>query len=143
MRQLKENKAMQDDLIQCAGLLASGLAVLADYSNLKQWHRNISGIGFMIALVMIPVLIWQTWRDKHMTPADRRELTRVQKDERSQMIWSIASQRCWEWENILLWIALVVVCLRRQQDIFIVLYAVVIVRIWARIAIRWWLERKY
>ncbi len=143
MKRLKENKAMQDDLIQCVTLLGSGLVVLAFYSDLKQWHRIISGVGLIVCLVIVPLLIWQMWRNKRMTPEDRRELARAEKDERSQMIQSMASQRCWEWESILLWIALVVFFFRRQMDIFCVLYVALIVRAFFRVAIRWWLERKY
>jgi len=143
MRQLKENNAMQDDLIQCVGLLGSGLVVFASYSGLKQWHMIISGVGLIVALTMLPLLIWQMRRNKHMTPEDRRELARAEKDERSQMLQSMASRRCWEGESILLWIALVVFSFRRQMDIFCVSYMALIVRAVARIAVRWWLDRKY
>ncbi len=143
MRRLKENKAMQDDLIQCVSLLGNGLVVLAFYSDFKQWHRTILGIGLIVCLMLIPLLIWQMRRNKHMTPEDRRELARAEKDERGQMIRSMASQRCWEWESFLLWIVLVVVFCRRQMDTFSILYTILIVRALARVAIRWWLERKY
>ncbi len=143
MKRLKENKAMQDDLIQCVSLLGNGHVVLAFYSDFKQWHRNILGIGLIVCLVLIPLLIWQMRRNKHLTPADRRELARAEKDERSQMIRSMASQRCWEWESFLLWIVLVVVFCRRQMDTFSILYTILIVRALACVAIRWWLERKF
>lgn len=141
MKLLKSN-AMQDDLIRLGSML--GLSIyLVTKAGAGQWEKNMAVTGLWLVIITALLGFWQIWRDKRMTPEERREAKRETSDERSRMIQGKAMQYSWEIEDALLIIALIVFVFRNQPAVYSVLYVILAARELVCIAIRWWLERKY
>ena len=138
-----DNKAFQDDLIRCVSML--GFSVyLVSQSGPDQWQKNIAMMGLLLILLMSLMQIWQIlWRNKRMTPEEKREAEREKSDERSQMIRDRAMRNCWNLEDALLIIAMFVCLIGLQLAVCSVLYLILTIRELACITVRWWLERKY
>lgn len=140
---LLKNHAMQDDLIRCVSML--GFSVyFVNQPELNQWQKNVAIVGLLLIILMSLLQIWQIlWRDKRMTPEEKREAEREKRDERSRMIQDRAMRNCWGLEDAVLIIAMLVFVFRGQLAVCGVLYPILTLRELACVALRWWLERKY
>ncbi len=141
MRRLKENKAMQNDLIACILALALGIHMIVNTGFEGQGIIRVAGL--LASGVYIVMMLWKMYRDKHMSPEEKRELDLEIEDERSKMLRNMSERYCWWLEEVLLLIACVVFLFRGQLAIYSILYVVFAVRIVVSTAIRWWLDRKY
>ncbi|NBI09520.1 hypothetical protein D1641_05720 [Colidextribacter sp. OB.20] len=141
MKLLKSN-AMQDDLIRLGSML--GLSIyLVTKAGAGQWEKNMAVTGLWLVIITALLGFWQIWRDKRMTPEEKREAEREKRDERSRMIQDRAMRNCWSLEDAVLIIATIVFVFRNQPSVYSILYLVLVVRELACVATRWWLERKY
>ena len=141
MKLLKSN-AMQDDLIRLGSML--GLSIyLVTKAGAGQWEKNMAATGLWLVIITALLGFWQIWRDKRMTPEEKREAEREKRDERSRMIQDRAMRNCWSLEDAVLIIATIVFVFRNQPSVYSILYLVLVVRELACVATRWWLERKY
>ena len=143
MRGLTENKAMQDDMIQCTALLMLGIPLFSGFTGLEKWEIVFTAAGVLLFVVTLALFLWQYYRDKHMSPKEKRELERENRDERSKMLQTMAARYCWRLESFLLLAVGVGFLLRNQAALYAVVYLILVARICVNTAIRWWLERKY
>ncbi len=141
MKRLRENKAMQSDLIACILALALGIHMIVDTG--FEGQGIIRVVGLLASGVYIVLLLWKMYRDKHMSPEEKRELDLEIEDERSEMLRNMSERYCWWLEEVLLLIACIVFLFRGQPAIYSILYVVFVVRMVVSTAIRWWLDRKY
>lgn len=143
MRKLRENKALQDDLIACVSILGQSTFVVSANLKFKQWRLTIAAVGAVLLIAAMVLRAWRVRRNKRMTPEEQREAKRETSDERSQMLQSKAMEYFWQVENVLLLLALAVFIIRNQPAIYCVLYVALVVRTLGCTALRWWLEQKY
>lgn len=141
MKRLRGNKAMQNDLIVCISTLALGTYLITDTDFERQGIIRV--VGLLAFGVYTVLLLWKMYRDKHMSPEEKRELDREIEDERSKMLRNMSERYCWWLEEVLLLIACVVFLFRGQPAIYSILYVVFAVRMVVSTAIRWWLDLKY
>lgn len=143
MKKLRESKAMQDDLISCMTILGYGIFIVPNRSKLEPWHRGIMAMGVVLFIAALALRLWRLRRNDRMTPEEQREAKRENSDERSRMIVDKATKYCWNIEDGLLLVGLVVFVFWNRPAVYSVLYAVLTVRVLVCTTIRWWLERKY
>ena len=143
MRKLKESKAMQDDLISCMTILGYGIFIVPNHSKLEPWHRGIMAMGVVLFIAALALRLWRLRQNDRMTPEEQREAKRENSDERSRMILDKATKYCWNIEDGLLLVGLVVFVFWNKPAVYSVLYVVLAIRVLTCTALRWWLERKY
>lgn len=143
MKKLRESKAMQNDLISCMTILGMGIFYISDHLELEPWHWTIMTVGVVLSIAGMTLRLWRLRRNDRMTPEEQREAKRENSDERSRMIVDKATKYCWNIEDGLLLVGLVVFVFWNRPAVYSVLYAVLTVRVLVCTALRWWLERKY